>query len=279
MKEGREDRIRGEVRRTYADIAGSKKGCCGPDPGSGSCGCGSAPAVSASELRGYTRDELDSVPGDADMGLGCGNPQTIAGLKPGEVVLDLGCGGGLDCFLAADKVGDEGLVIGVDMTPEMIARARDNAEKGGYDNVVFRLGEIEHLPVPDDSVDVIVSNCVINLSPDKLAVYREAYRVIKPGGRLAISDMVALKPLTREMLEDKDLMCKCVAGALPPRELEGILIKAGFTDIGIDTREESREFVKDWSPGSRAEDYVVSAAIEARKPAPKCGCGCASPSE
>ncbi|MFW6113343.1 MAG: arsenite methyltransferase [Actinomycetota bacterium] len=280
MSNRKEDEIREEVRERYAGIASGDTGCCGSGQPA-SCGCESSTTPSASELRGYTRDELDGVPGDADMGLGCGNPQIMAGLRPGEVVLDLGCGGGLDCFLAADKVGDEGMVIGIDMTPEMLARARSNAEGGGYGNVKFRLGEIEHLPVPDGSVDVIISNCVINLSLDKPAVYREAYRVLKPGGRLAISDMVALKPLPPEMLEDADLLCKCVAGALPMEELEGILADAGFAGIKIDTREESREFVKDWSPGSGAEDHVISAAIEAVKPVTvcECGCGCTSPAE
>jgi ubiquinone/menaquinone biosynthesis C-methylase UbiE len=200
------------------------------------------------------------------MALGCGNPKAIADLKLGEVVLDLGSGGGLDCFLAADAVGEEGLVIGVDMTPEMIARARENARKSGHENVEFRLGEIEHIPAADSSVDVIISNCVINLSPDKPAVYRDAFRVLKPGGRLAIADMVARKPMPKEILEDPDLMCKCVAGAALKEDLEKTLREAGFSDISIEPKDESREFVKDWSPGSEAEEYVVSANIEAVKP-------------
>jgi SAM-dependent methyltransferase len=265
MQDEKEDKVRGEVRERYAQIADGASSCCGQSS-EPSCDCGSSAPVSASELRGYSKEDLDSVPEGADMALGCGNPKAIADLKPGEVVLDLGSGGGLDCFLAADAVGEGGLVIGVDMTPEMIARARENARKTGHKNVEFRLGEIEYIPVADASVDVIISNCVINLSPDKPAVYRDAFRVLKPGGRLAIADMVARRPMPREILEDPDLMCKCVAGAVLKRDLENILNEAGFTDIRIEPKEESREFVKDWSPGSDAEDYVVSANIEAVKP-------------
>lgn len=266
MHERDKDIIRDEIRNRYARVAeNASPGCCCPPPEPG-CGCQTQRPASASELRGYTPDELRGVPGGADMGLGCGNPRAIAELAEGEAVLDLGCGGGLDCFLAAEKVGPEGRVIGVDMTPEMIGRARENARKGGYNNVEFRLGEIEHLPLADGSVDVIVSNCVINLSPDKLAVYREAWRVLKPGGRLAVADMIARKPLPREIKEDPDLLCKCVAGAALRDELETVLREAGFESISIEIKEESREFVKDWSPGSGAEDYVVSAYIQAQKP-------------
>jgi len=264
MQEKKKDGIRGEVRERYAQIADAASGCCGQlaEP---RCDCDSTAPVSSSELLGYSRQDLDGVPGGADMALGCGNPRAIAGLKPGEVVLDLGCGGGLDCFIAADAVGEEGRVIGVDMTPEMIARARDNARKGGYKNVEFRLGEIEHIPAADESVDAIISNCVINLSPDKPAVYRDAYRVLKPGGRLAIADMIATRPMPREILENPDMMCMCVSGAVLKEDLEQILREAGFTDIRIEPKEESREFVKDWLPGSGAEEYVVSAYIMARK--------------
>jgi arsenite methyltransferase len=265
MQDEKKDKVRGEVRERYAQIADAGSSCCG-QPSVPSCECGSSAPVSASELRGYSKEDLDSVPEGADMALGCGNPKAIADLKPGEVVLDLGSGGGLDCFLAADAVGEEGLVIGVDMTPEMIARARENARKSGHKNVEFRLGEIEHIPVADDSVNVIISNCVINLSPDKPAVYRDAYRVLKPGGRLAIADMVARKPMPKEILEDPELMCMCVAGAALKEDLEKVLREAGFTDISIEPKDESREFVKDWSPGSEAEEYVVSANIEAVKP-------------
>ena len=201
------------------------------------------------------------------MGLGCGNPQAIADLKPGETVLDLGSGGGFDCFLAAKQVGESGRVIGVDMTSEMVTKARENARKGNYSNVEFRLGEIEHLPVADAAVDVIISNCVINLSPDKLSVFLEAYRILKPGGRLAISDVVATAQLPPEMKNDLDLLSSCVSGAATMDEIEEMLQEAGFQNIRIQTQESSREFIKDWVPGRNVQDYIVSAIIEAVRPA------------
>jgi arsenite methyltransferase len=199
------------------------------------------------------------------MGLGCGNPRAIAALRPGEVVLDLGSGGGFDAFLAAREVGDKGRVIGVDMTPEMLSKAQRNAEQGQFNNVEFRLGEIENLPVADASVDVIISNCVINLSPDKPRVFREAWRVLKPGGRLAISDVVASTELPASMRDDPYLHSACVAGASLVGELESWLADAGFTEIRIRPKDESRQFIRDWVPGSGVEDYVVSATIEAIK--------------
>jgi SAM-dependent methyltransferase len=211
------------------------------------------------------------------MGLGCGNPQAIAALKPGETVLDLGSGGGFDCFLAARQVGAAGQIIGVDMTPEMLSKARANAAKGGYRNVEFRLGEIEHLPVADSAVDVIISNCVINLSPDKQQVYREAYRVLRPGGRLAISDVVAVKPLPPAVKSNLDAHCGCVAGAALVPDLERILREAGFVDIDIRLKEESREFIRTWFPGSGVEDFVLSADIEACKSAAAKGVPAALP--
>ncbi len=200
------------------------------------------------------------------MGLGCGNPQAIAGLKPGEVVLDLGAGGGFDAFLAARKVGASGKVYGVDMTPEMLSKARAYAIRGGYHNGEFLLGEIEHLPLANNSVDVIISNCVVNLSDNKAQVFKESYRVLKEGGRLAISDIVANKPLPEEMLKNKELYCNCISGALPIEELKTLLAQAGFVDIEIDSQEKSRMFIKDWVPGAGAENYVVSAKIKAVKP-------------
>ncbi|MBM3132509.1 MAG: arsenite methyltransferase, partial [Chloroflexi bacterium] len=197
---------------------------------------------------------------------GCGNPQAIAALKPGETVLDLGSGGGFDCFLAAPKVGPDGKVIGVDMTPEMLSKARETAARNGYANVEFRLGEIEHLPVADSSVDVILSNCVINLSPDKERVFEEAFRVLKPGGRLAIMDMVSIAPLPRELASDPTLYCGCIGGAALIADLEHMLKEAGFEHIRIKPKDESREFIREWSPQHRIEDYVVSASIEAVKP-------------
>lgn len=220
---------------------------------------------SQSSLMGYSEEEIASVPPGAVLGLGCGNPQAIAALQPGETVLDLGSGPGFDSFLAARKVGDEGLVIGVDMTPEMIHLAQENAQIGGYGNVEFRLGQIENMPVEDNSVDVIISNCVINLSPDKPAVYREAYRVLKSGGRLAISDMVASGEMPSEIKNDLALHSCCVSGALQVTELEGILEDAGFKDIQIRPKDESREFISNWMPGIPVEEYVLSATIKAVK--------------
>jgi SAM-dependent methyltransferase len=214
---------------------------------------------------GYASAALDAIPEGADMGLGCGNPQAIAALKPGETVLDLGCGGGVDCFLAAQAVGESGQVIGVDMTPEMVRRARMNARQGAYDNVAFRLGEIEHLPVADASVDVIISNCVINLSPDKPQVLREAYRVLRPGGRLAFSDIVATAEMPQAIKEDVASYTGCVAGAASLAEWETILADSGFTGVEITCDEESRSMIAEWFPGSGAEEYVVSASIVATK--------------
>jgi arsenite methyltransferase len=211
------------------------------------------------------------------MGLGCGNPQAIAQLREGETVLDLGAGGGFDCFLAAKQVGPRGKVIGVDMTPDMVSKARANAAKLGATHVDFRLGEIEHLPVADDTVDVILSNCVINLSPDKGAVFRDAFRVLRPGGRLAISDVVATQALPERLKNDVGALTGCVAGAVDVAALERLLEETGFEGIRVRVNEKSREFIRDWMPGSSVEDYVASAAIEATKPrgpccAPSC-CG------
>ncbi len=198
--------------------------------------------------------------------MGCGNPQAIAELKPGETVLDLGSGGGFDCFLAAKQVGPTGTVIGVDMTGEMIERARENAKKAATANVEFRLGEIEHLPVADETVDVILSNCVINLSPDKPAVFRDAFRVLKRGGRLAISDIVATAPLPEEVRNDVELHVGCMAGAATTDELRSMLTEAGFAEIRIAPQEESLALIREWLPESNLADYVVSATIEAVRP-------------
>ncbi len=200
------------------------------------------------------------------MGLGCGNPKAIAMLKLGEVVLDLGSGGGFDCFLAAREVGEDGVVIGVDMTPEMVSKARANAEKAQLTNVDFRLGEIENLPVADGSIDAIISNCVINLSPDKARVFQESFRVLKPGGRLAISDVVATAELPENMKSDMALFTGCMSGASTITEIESMLEDAGFDAITIQPKDESRAFIQNWIPESKIEDYVVSATIEALKP-------------
>ena len=200
------------------------------------------------------------------MGLGCGNPRAIASIKTGEIILDLGSGGGFDCFLAAAETGESGRVIGIDMTPTMISKARNNAVKGKYDHVEFRLGEIEHLPVANDAIDVIISNCVINLSPDKDQVFSEAFRVLKPGGRLAISDVVASTELPAELKDDLALYSGCMAGAAQVSALENILEKNGFEKIKIAPKDASKDFIKDWAPGRGVEDYVLSATIEAIKP-------------
>ena len=256
--------IRQAVLENYTKVAQRGGGGCGPE----AVGCCGGGAVSISNQIGYSEDELASVPEGADMGLGCGNPQAIAALKLGETVLDLGSGGGFDCFLAARQVGVTGRVIGVDMTPEMIRKARANATKANVANVEFRLGEIEHLPIADSSVDAIISNCVINLSPDKAAVFRDAFRVLKPGGRLAIADIVATAALPEDARKDLALISGCVGGAAPIDEIETFLREAGFRDIRIQPKDSSREFIREWAPGRRAEDYVVSATIEAVKPSP-----------
>ena len=268
MKSKDEDTIRSAVRSRYAAAAEGidlDAPFCGCTPTSSCCGASSADEREISRRLGYSEEEMASVPEGANLGLGCGNPQAIAALKPGEVVLDLGSGAGLDCFLAARQVGAAGRVIGVDMTPEMLAKARENAKKAGFANTEFRLGEIEHLPAADGSVDVIISNCVINLSPDKPAVFREAFRVLKPGGRLAVSDVVATAPLPEPVVEDMRLLSACISGACEIRELETILAAAGFASIEIQPKDESREFIRDWQPGSKLEDFVVSANIRAIK--------------
>jgi arsenite methyltransferase len=258
------------VRSRYAGIAkdAGATSCCGT--GSSCCGT-SAPGAVADPLAvstfiGYSVEELAAAPEGANLGLGCGNPQAIAALKPGEIVLDLGAGAGFDCFLAVRGVGKTGRVIGVDMTPEMVSRSREIARMSGYANVEFRLGEIEHLPVADDSVDVIISNCVINLSPDKPAVFKEAFRVLKPGGRLAVSDVVATAELPEEWLADMQLLSACISGAATVDEVEAMLADAGFVAIDIRPKEESREFIRDWEPGKKLDDYVLSASIQAVKP-------------
>ena len=249
------DELREAVRQTYGQVAETSGGCC-----SGGCGEPGVAVISADRL-GYSADDLLAAPEGANLGLGCGNPQAIAGLKPGETVLDLGSGAGFDCFLAARAVGAEGRVIGVDMTPEMLAKARANARRGGYANVEFRLGEIEHLPVADASVDVIISNCVINLSPDKPQVFREALRVLRPGGRLAISDVVATAELPEAVRSDLALYTGCMAGASEVGALAAMLAEAGFVDVRIEPKDASRAFIRDWAPGRQVEDYVVSALI------------------
>jgi len=255
----RDDEVRTTVRKQYGKVA-EQGGSCGCAPG---C-CG--PAAGASESVGYSPGDLLGAPVGADMGLGCGNPQAIAALRPGETVLDLGSGGGLDCFLAAQQVGPSGHVIGIDMTPEMVARARANARGAFGETVEFRLGEIEHLPVADASVDVILSNCVVNLSPDKAAVFRDAFRALKPGGRIAILDIVETATMPATLRQRPGALTGCVAGAASVATVREILRAAGFEDVRIEVNPASRDFIRNWMPGSDAEHYVASATIEARKP-------------
>ena len=257
--------IKETVRARYGGIAEAASGaCCGPAT---SCCGDAAPGTPEAKSRrmGYSEAELAAVPDGANLGLGCGNPQAIAAMKAGETVVDLGSGAGFDCFLAAQQVGPGGRVIGVDMTHEMLAKARDNAAKIGAANVEFRLGELEHLPIADNTADVLISNCVINLVPDKAQVFREAFRVLKPGGRVAISDVVNITPLSAELRADTALLCGCVAGAASIDRLAGWLGEAGFVDVEITPNPESRELIATWAPGRGIEDHVVSATVEARK--------------
>jgi SAM-dependent methyltransferase len=277
--------IRQAVRERYGQIANANTpaqganivgSCCGESAtakGKGSAGscCGSESDVTTeqmSALMGYSKEDLASTPDGANMCLGCGNPVALASLQPGETVVDLGSGGGFDCFLAARQVGEAGRVIGVDMTPDMLSKARANTAKIQAENVEFRLGEIEHLPVADNTADIIMSNCVINLSPDKLSVYREAYRILKPGGRLAISDIVALAPLPEEIQKNLALVSACVGGAATIADTRDMLTQAGFETIKITPKDKSRRLISEWTSGDskNAGDYVVSAYIEAVKP-------------
>lgn len=266
METKNSDEIREVVRSRYGEIARQKGSGCGCSDPSSCCDSKPVSIEQMSQAFGYTEEQLDSAPEGANMGLGCGNPQAIASLMEGETVLDLGSGGGFDCFLAAKSVGESGRIIGVDMTADMVSKARRNAEKLGAKNVEFRLGEIEHLPVADASVDVIISNCVINLSPEKINVFREAWRVLKPGGRLAILDVVALQTLPPEIKNDLALISGCVGGTEEIEVLESLLEQAGFEDIRIQPKAESRDSIREWFPGKNLEEYVASATIEAKKP-------------
>ncbi|NTV97325.1 MAG: arsenite methyltransferase [Thiobacillus sp.] len=301
MTDSEHDTLRQQVRDAYAAIArnngcGCGPSCCTPaeenvaallsrglgddspnpspsplpSPSAGGGGCCSPSADQLSRTLGYSAAETAAVPEGANLGLGCGNPQAIANLKPGETVLDLGSGAGFDCFLAARAVGETGRVIGVDMTPDMVSKARGNAaqwsERRGYTNTEFRLGEIEHLPVADGTVDVIISNCVINLSPDKAQVFRDAFRALKPGGRLAISDIVLTAELPAEMKAEVALYTGCVAGAVSVAELTALMAGAGFQAIRIAPKDTSREYIQQWAPGRGVENYITSANIEAVKP-------------
>ncbi|MBX3157294.1 MAG: arsenite methyltransferase [Deltaproteobacteria bacterium] len=272
MNDPKTDDVRTLVRDHYGSVArtgasaGCAPGCCAP-------GAVGTAAGTAAGLLGYDAEQLGAVPEGADLGLGCGNPTAIASLRPGQIVLDLGAGGGFDCFIAAHQVGPSGKVIGVDMTPDMVTLARTNARKVNATNVEFRLGEIEHLPVADASVDVILSNCVINLSPEKGAVFGEAFRVLKPDGRLAISDVVATGPIPADLQNQAAALAGCIAGAAPIEDVRAMLARVGFTDIEVKIAPRSAEIVGSWLPG--IENFVASATIEARKP--EAGDACRQP--
>jgi arsenite methyltransferase len=226
----KQEEIKKVVRERYASVAREGGSCCAPKT---SCCAGASSVENLSKRVGYSDEDMNSVPEGANLGLGCGNPVAIASLIKGETVLDLGSGAGFDCFLAAKKVGKEGKVIGVDMTPDMIDRARNNARKGNYTNVEFRLGEIENLPAADNSVDVVISNCVINLAPDKSRVFKEAFRVIRPGGRFMVSDIVLLKELPDPIKESIEAYTGCIAGATKKDDYIKTIENAGFKDVQV----------------------------------------------
>ena len=252
--------IKKTVKEGYAKIVNKKSSCCGPV----SSGFGSKElAERISKKLGYTDEELKVVPEGANLGLGCGNPVALATLRKGETVLDLGAGAGFDCFLAANKVGKKGKVIGVDMTPEMIEKAQENARKGEYENVEFRVGEIENLPVADNSVDVVISNCVINLSPDKARVFREAFRTLKPGGRLIVSDLVLLKKLPDSIKSSIESYVGCLTGAILKEDYIAAIERAGFDEVKI------MQDKKSFSMDCMANDPTAKAIMESFKVSPE----------
>jgi SAM-dependent methyltransferase len=264
-----EKEIRESVREHYGDIARRRGSCCSPSSVASSC-CGSAQESgisSASKGIGYTVEEISTIPEGSDLGLGCGNPLAFAALKEGDTVLDLGSGGGIDCFLAAKRVGETGRVIGVDMTPPMIEKGRENAERGGYSNVEFRLGEIENLPVADSTVDLIISNCVINLSVNKRRVFEEAFRTLKPGGKLMVSDIVLLKELPEEIRKSMEAYSACVAGALQRDEYLKVIREAGFQDVRVESEKSFDMDLAESDPAVQsAKNEVPIADSQARGP-------------
>jgi arsenite methyltransferase len=267
MKEG--DRLRNMVRQRYGSLAAQSGDCCDTSDLRNSSCC--TLLENASETIApagffYSDQEVCAAPEGSFLGLGCGNPLTLAGLRAGETVLDLGSGGGFDCFLAAQRVGSDGRVIGVDMTPEMVTRARANAEGEAYNNVDFRLGELENLPVADGTADVIISNCVVNLSPNKPRVFVEAFRVLKPGGRLMIMDMIAKEPLPDRLRDDPSLYCGCISGAAEVGTVEAMLAEAGFGSIRISFKDQNREPSGEEVSGDNVHQFVSSASIVAVKP-------------
>ncbi len=282
MENRNKEEIRQAVRESYGKVARSENdayeifqaascGDCTNDSVetqkvSSCCGAIELTPEKLSEAMGYSKEDMTSAPENANLGLGCGNPVALASLKTGETVVDLGSGGGFDCFIASRQVGKTGKVIGVDMTPDMVSKARINAEKISASNVEFRLGEIEYLPIADNSADIVISNCVVNLSPDKLSVYRDAFRILKSRGRLAISDILATATLPKEIQKNLSLVSACIGGAATIDETTEMLKNVGFQEIKITPKDESREIISEWVPGTDSGDYVVSAYIEAVKP-------------
>ncbi len=279
--------VREHVRAGYAKVAQfggpggavAQSGCCSSAP---CCGSAGGSAADLAQKLGYNEADLASLPDSANMGLSCGNPTALASLQPGEVVLDLGSGGGFDCFLAGPRVGPTGRVIGVDMTPEMLSKARGNLaayrERTGLDNVEFRLGEIEHLPIADNSVDVVISNCVINLSPDKPQVWREIARVLKPGGRVAVSDLALLRPLPESVRNMVEALVGCIAGATLVADTERFARAAGLVDVRLELKPDYvaamtsfedplyQKILAALPPGTRPADFITSLNVTARKP-------------
>lgn len=247
------------VRKRYSEIATSN------------CGCGCCENTNNQNTQdialklGYSEDDLKAIPEDSNLGLGCGNPIAFAEIKPGETILDLGSGAGLDCFFAAKETGPGGKVIGVDMTLEMIIKANENLAKTTFNNIQFRHGEIEKLPVEDSFIDVVISNCVINLCEDKQKVYNEIFRVLKPGGRVAISDVAKVKEFTPEILNSNEMLCGCISGAASIETIKHILNNSGFINVQVIPKQESKEFIKDWTDQTNIEDYVISVFISAQK--------------
>lgn len=276
-----QETIRIAVREGYGKIAeGTTQGCCGP---SKCCGLDTdEPGAMLAEAVGYSQDDLSSLPEGANMGLSCGNPVALASLRPGEVVVDLGSGGGFDAFIAAPRIGPAGRVIGVDMTPEMLSKARKNVDsfrdRTGLNNVEFRLGEIEYLPLADNSVDVVISNCVINLSPDKPQVWREISRVLRPGGRVAVSDLALLRPLPKAIREMVEALVGCIAGAVLVEETDRMVREAGLVDISLESKSDYIDTMAGWEDplyqkivavlpeGSKVSEFITSLAVNARKP-------------
>jgi SAM-dependent methyltransferase len=274
----------GQIARQGSERRAAKASCCGSTP---------ADAEKLVQHVGYSAEELEALPEGANLGLSCGNPNALAALQPGEVVLDLGSGAGFDVFIAGRKVGPTGRVIGVDMTPDMLSKARKNArayeQRSGLSNVEFRLGEIEHLPIADASVDVVISNCVINLSPDKAQVWREIARVLKPGGRVAVSDLALLQPLPAAVAQMVEALVGCVAGAVLVSETERMAKEAGLRETLLTHRPSYVDTMETWEdplylkilaalpPGSKPSDYITSLEVSARKPGPEACCAGARP--